>query len=80
VWAGSLGGSVYESGRIGVIELMVTGVGVIVALFGPNGFELARGSTMMTTKRGLAIVLTGLSVLKVLTLNQPPLPFAYFRF
>jgi alginate O-acetyltransferase complex protein AlgI len=65
---------------LGPTELLVVVVGVGIALFAPNGFQLVAGDKVWWLKRGLAVLVIGLALLKILTANQAPLPFAYFQF
>ena len=65
---------------ISPVELLITILGVIIALAAPNGFQMAASDKMWALKRGFAAVVVGLALLKILTANQPPLPFTYFQF
>jgi len=65
---------------ISPVELLITTVGVVIALAAPNGFQMAASDKMWALKRGFAAVVVGLALLKILTANQPPLPFTYFQF
>jgi alginate O-acetyltransferase complex protein AlgI len=78
----SIGSNVRSSAvhTVSPVELLVTVLGVGIALAGPNGFQLAAGDKMWSLKRGFAAVVAGLALLKIFTANQPPLPFAYFQF
>lgn len=65
---------------ISPIELLVTALGVVIAFVAPNGFQMTASKKMWALKRGFAAVVVGLALFKILTANQPPLPFAYFQF
>jgi len=65
---------------ISSVELLVTGLGIVIALVAPNGFQMVAGDKMWALKRGFAVAAVGLALMKMLTANQPPLPFAYFQF
>jgi hypothetical protein len=65
---------------ISPVELLITTLGVVIALVAPNGFQMAASGKMWALKRGFAAVVVALALLKILTANQPPLPFTYFQF